>query len=59
PEVILARFFGLRVAACSVITNFGDGMSGAELSHEETKDVAPQGGARLQKIVRAFVRELG
>ena len=29
PEVILARFFGLRVAACSVITNFAAGMTGA------------------------------
>ena len=28
PEVILARFFGLRVAAASVITNFGAGMTG-------------------------------
>ena len=59
PEVILARFFGLRVAACSVITNYGAGMTGAELSHDETKDVAPKGGARLQKIIRALVREIG
>jgi purine-nucleoside phosphorylase len=59
PEVILARFFGLRVAACSVITNYGAGMTGNELSHEETKDVAPRGGARLQKIIQALVREIG
>ncbi|MEJ1119075.1 purine-nucleoside phosphorylase [Phyllobacterium sp. CCNWLW109] len=59
PEVILARFYGLRVAACSVITNFGAGMTGAELSHEETKDVAPQGGARLQKIIRSLIQEIG
>ncbi len=59
PEVILARFFGLRVAACSVITNFGAGMTGNELSHEETKDVAPQGGARLQKVIQALIREIG
>ena len=31
PEVILARFLGLRVAACSVITNLAAGMTGAEL----------------------------
>lgn len=59
PEVILARFHGLRVAACSVITNFGAGMTGDELSHEETKDMAPIGGARLQKIIAAFVRDMG
>ena len=29
PEVILARFLGLRVAACSVITNLAAGMTGA------------------------------
>jgi purine-nucleoside phosphorylase len=52
PEVILARFCGLRVAACSVITNYGAGMTGAELSHQETKDVAPLGGSRLGTILR-------
>ena len=52
PEVILARFLGLRVAACSVITNLAAGMTGAELSHQETKDVAPLGGARLAAILK-------
>jgi purine-nucleoside phosphorylase len=55
PEVILARFLGLRVAACSVITNFGAGMTGAELSHQETKDMAPLGGKRLQAILKHFL----
>ncbi|MBB3144581.1 purine-nucleoside phosphorylase [Phyllobacterium trifolii] len=59
PEVILARFFGLRVVACSVVTNYGAGMTGAELSHEETKDVAPKGGVRLQKIIRVLIGEIG
>ena len=52
PEVILARFLGLRVAACSVITNLAAGMTGAELSHQETKDIAPLGGARLAAILK-------
>ena len=51
PEVILARFLGMRVAACSVVTNFGAGMTGGELSHQETKDMAPLGGKRLQAII--------
>ncbi|WP_420960765.1 purine-nucleoside phosphorylase [Brucella sp. IR073] len=55
PEVILARFLGLRVAACSVITNYGAGMTGAELSHQETKDMAPIGGKRLQTILEHFL----
>jgi purine-nucleoside phosphorylase len=52
PEVIIARFLGLRVAACSVITNFAAGMTGAELSHRETKDMAPVGGARLTAVLK-------
>ncbi|MBS9719110.1 purine-nucleoside phosphorylase [Tianweitania sp. BSSL-BM11] len=52
PEVILARFLGLEVAACSVITNLAAGLSQAELSHGETKDVAPLGGAKLASILR-------
>lgn len=55
PEVILARFLGLRVAACSVITNYGAGMSGNELSHQETKTMAPLGGAKLQQILTRLV----
>nr|WP_210345333.1 purine-nucleoside phosphorylase [Jiella flava] len=57
PETILARFFGLRVAAASVITNFGAGMTGAELSHHETKDMAPKGGARLARIVETMLAD--
>jgi len=57
PEVILARFLGLRVAACSVITNLAAGMTGAELSHQETKDMAPVGGRRLATILRQAFRD--
>lgn len=57
PEVILARFLGLRVAACSVITNYAAGMTGAELSHQETKDVAPLGGRRLATILRRMFED--
>ena len=57
PEVILARFLGLKVAACSVITNLAAGMTGAELSHQETKDMAPVGGARLATILRRLFQD--
>ncbi|MBP1857902.1 purine-nucleoside phosphorylase [Rhizobium herbae] len=55
PEVILARFFGLKVAAASVITNYGAGMTGGELSHHETKDMAPVGGRRLASILSEMI----
>ena len=57
PEVILARFLGLRVAACSMITNLAAGMTGGELSHQETKDMAPLGGQRLAAIFREMFAE--
>jgi purine-nucleoside phosphorylase len=55
PEVILARFLGMRVAACSVVTNLAAGMTGGELSHQETKDMAPLGGKRLAAILREAI----
>ncbi|WP_062110895.1 purine-nucleoside phosphorylase [Aureimonas sp. AU40] len=57
PETILGRFLGLRVVAASVVTNFGAGMTGAELSHTETKDMAPIGGAKLARILAAALPE--
>jgi purine-nucleoside phosphorylase len=59
PEVILGRFFRLRVAAMSSITNFAAGMTGAELSHEETKRLAPIGAAKLERVIRRFLRDRG
>jgi len=59
PEVILARFCGLKVAAASVITNYAAGMTGAELSHQETKDMAPLGGRRLASILSAAIGDMG
>jgi purine-nucleoside phosphorylase len=55
PEVILARFLQLRVVAFSAITNYAAGMTGAELSHTETKEVAPQGGAKLAQILKRML----
>lgn len=51
PEVILARFLGLRALAFSVVTNYAAGMTGAELTHQETMEVAPLGGAKLRRIL--------
>ena len=56
PEVILARFLGLRVAAISVITNMGAGMADEQISHEQTKAVAPLGAAKLERVLRRYLR---
>ena len=58
PEVILARFLGLRVAAVSVMTNMGAGLSTEAISHEHTKAMAPLGAAKLERILRHFLRAM-
>lgn len=58
PEVILARFLGLRVAAISTITNMAAGMSDEKISHEHTKAMAPLGAAKLEKVLRGFLATL-
>jgi len=55
PEVILARFLGLKTAAISIITNMAAGMSDENISHEHTKAMAPAGAAKLEKILRRFL----
>ncbi len=57
PEVILARFLGLRCAAISVVTNMGAGLSDESISHEHTKAMAPIGAAKLEQILRRYLRD--
>lgn len=58
PEVILARMLGLRVWACSSITNMGAGLSDEKISHEHTKTMAVQGAEQLKKLIPALVEAL-
>ena len=58
PEVILARFLGLRVAAVSVLTNMAAGLSAESISHEHTKAMAPLGAAKLERVLRRTLRDL-
>ena len=57
PEIILARFLGLRCAAISVITNMGAGLSDEAISHDHTKAMAPLGAAKLETVLRRFLRD--
>jgi purine-nucleoside phosphorylase len=56
PEVILARYFGVRVAALSAITNLGAGLEGTSPSHEETKHVAAKAAYNMAKLIEAYFR---
>lgn len=58
PEIILARFLGLRCAAVSVVTNMAAGLSAETISHEHTKASAPLGAAKLERLLRGFLRGL-
>jgi purine-nucleoside phosphorylase len=55
PEVILARFFGLDVAAISAITNMAEGMSDEKLSHAHTKKMAVSGAEKLERVIRRYL----
>jgi len=57
PEIILARFLGLRAAAISVITNMGAGLSDEAISHDHTKAMAPMGAAKLERVLRRFLQD--
>jgi len=58
PEVILGRFLGMKVWACSSITNMGAGLSSENISHEHTKTMAVQGAQKLKRLIPALVEEL-
>lgn len=57
PEIILARFLGLRAAAISVVTNMGAGLSDESISHDHTKAMAPLGAAKLETVLRRFLKD--
>jgi purine-nucleoside phosphorylase len=58
PEVILARRFGLRVAAISTVTNLAAGLHGAIPTHQDTRDIAGAASVGLRRIIRAFAAGL-
>ncbi len=58
PEVIVARMLGLRVWACSSVTNMGAGLSHERISHEHTKQMAVQGADKLRRLIPALVEAL-
>ena len=58
PEVILARFYGLRVAAVSLVTNLAAGLGPAEPAHADTKRVAAESAPALRRLIAAFLSGL-
>ncbi|GJD48866.1 Purine nucleoside phosphorylase 1 [Methylobacterium crusticola] len=55
PEVILARFFGLRVAALSLVTNYAAGFEAGAPDHAETKRVARDAERAVGRLLDALL----
>ena len=59
PEVILARRFGMDVAAVSIVTNFGAGIENAQPARTtRPSEVAGHGGIALRRLLLAFLKGL-
>lgn len=58
PETILARYHNMKVAALSIITNYGAGMEDVRLSHEQTLEYAPKAAAKVQVLISGFLEYL-
>jgi purine-nucleoside phosphorylase len=58
PETILARRYGLRVLALSMITNMGCGLHDEQLSHAHTLASAQAAGAQAVPLLHAIVEAL-
>ena len=54
PEAILARFFGMEVAAVSAVTNLGAGMTPEGPSHADTKARAAALSGDFEALVEAY-----
>ena len=56
PEIILARYFGLKVVALSIVTNQAAGLSDEILSHTHTFEQAALAGLRMTKLLKNFLK---
>ena len=58
PEVILARAYGLRVVALSLVTNIAAGVGVGAHTHHDSKMIAAGAAPSLRKLVHAFVAKI-
>ena len=58
PETVIARRYGLKVAALCAITNLGAGVEGAVPSHNETKRMGATAAISLRRLFDTFIRTL-
>ncbi len=58
PEVLIARWLGLRVAGISVIANAASGMGEATLTHEMSMAKSAEGARDLVRLLKHFLETL-
>jgi len=58
PETVIARRYGLKVAALCAVTNLAAGVEGAVPSHNETKRMGATAAISLRRIFDTFIRTL-
>lgn len=56
PEVLVARYHGMRVAAISCLTNYGAGMRRGKLSHAEVLQVGSDSAMLAGRLLNNFAR---
>ncbi|MFC3053515.1 purine-nucleoside phosphorylase [Kordiimonas pumila] len=59
PECLVARHVGMKVCGISSITNYAAGMVAGELTHHETMEYGAKAAVDLDKLLRAFIQEVG
>lgn len=57
PEVLMARYFGMSVAAMSCITNCAAGMQPGKLSHKEVLQAGRDNASNAARIFRRFAEK--
>lgn len=58
PEATKARFWGIEVAGFSCLTNWGAGLSGAELAHEDVTAVGRQAAGQMVELLLRALPEI-
>lgn len=58
PEVIVARYYGMRVLGISCITNLGTGISPVPLSHEEVTETANRIKKDFENLLHQIILQM-
>lgn len=57
-EAIYSAFLGISTSIISCITNFGSGITGQKLDHQEVIDTAAVISSRFENLVKSIIRKL-